>query len=234
MPRKPTKGNAPAARTAEASSAQNQSTNERTKPMNSIAASKYDPVNMSLVIADVTILQDEEGRYSLNDLHAASGGAKKHAPSYWMQTQQFKDLVAALDEELIAGKSVLITGIPAIKTVAGRYGGTFVVKELVYAYAMWISAAFSLRVIRAYDALVTAAKGHNLSMGMSVNSWSGLIGKSRGMLKDIAQCTDRGVAEGIYSLLLHTNRVNGIATLPLHRLAPGLRQELLDFEGGAA
>jgi hypothetical protein len=99
---------------------------------------------VSITLADVgTIRTDDQGRFSLNDLHKAAGEESRHRPRYWQEGQQAQSLIAELDKD----------GIPSISAKPGV--GTYVCKELVYAYAMWISAAFQLKVIRAFDALAT-------------------------------------------------------------------------------
>jgi hypothetical protein len=102
---------------------------------------------MNLVtISGTLIRQDQDGRYCLNDLHKAAGGEQKHKPSEWLRIQQAQDLIDEL------GKA----GIPAlVSNHGGKTPGTYVCKELVYAYAMWISAPFQVKVIRAYDAMAT-------------------------------------------------------------------------------
>jgi hypothetical protein len=106
----------------------------------------------SLTICSTSIRTDYEGRYCLNDLHAASGGEDKTKPSNFFRP----DSTSALIDELLTSEHLKVAIAP-LRAVAGRTGGTWVVKELVYAYAMWISPKFHLQVIRAYDALVTAA-----------------------------------------------------------------------------
>ena len=100
-------------------------------------------INTPLTIADIVIRQDEQGRYCLNDLHVSSGNESKHKPANFLRNQQAIDLIELLKSEKLEPVNV-INGI-----------GTLAVKEVVYAYAMWISPVFTLKVIRAYDALVT-------------------------------------------------------------------------------
>lgn len=106
---------------------------------------------MTLNISNLPIRQDEDGRFSLNDLHKASGNLAKHKPSEYLRNQQAKDLVSEIELEAVN---------PAIKIIKGRgLTGTYACKELVYAYAMWISPAFTLKVIRAYDSLASVQYG---------------------------------------------------------------------------
>lgn len=103
---------------------------------------------MNIVIANTTIRTDTEGRYCLNDLHRAAGGEAKHQPAFWMRNAQTQALI-----EEIGASANLQTPVTTLND--GKNNGTYVAKELVYAYAMWISPAFHLKVIRAYDAMVT-------------------------------------------------------------------------------
>lgn len=103
----------------------------------------------NLIVADVAIRRDEEGRYCLNDLHRAAGGESRHQSAFFMKRPETVELIAELSN------SAVQKNYTPVVSKAGRYGGTYVCKELVYAYAMWISPAFHLKVIRAYDQMVT-------------------------------------------------------------------------------
>lgn len=106
--------------------------------------------SIAIAIADVAVRQDGKGRYNLNDFHRAAGEENRHRPSLWAENQQAKDLVAEIAQE--TGKA----GIPALVLQrGGKAPGTYACKELVYAYAMWISPAFHLKVIRTFDKAVT-------------------------------------------------------------------------------
>lgn len=73
----------------------------------------------ALTVCNISVRQDTEGRYCLNDFHKAAGGRASHAPNHWKIVGQTQELLRAL----------LTTDIPAIKMTAGRYGGTYVCKE---------------------------------------------------------------------------------------------------------
>lgn len=111
-------------------------------------------VKPAIAIDGFEIRTDDEGRFCLNDLHKASGADVKNKPSNFMQN----DKTQALVRELIGDgnpSSVQIQPLSVIR--GGLEQGTYVVKELVYAYAMWISASFNLKVIRTFDSVSNCA-----------------------------------------------------------------------------
>lgn len=127
--------------------------------MTSLTQNFLNPNNKPFVIGNLSIRQDEDGRYCLNDLHKASGDDKKHFPAYFLRNQQTKDLITLIESEnydmqICTSKNQAVNAIKG----KGKDQGTYVVKELVYSYAMWISAKFHLMVIRAYDAMVMQTK----------------------------------------------------------------------------
>ncbi|MBS9781939.1 MAG: KilA-N domain-containing protein [Gammaproteobacteria bacterium] len=106
--------------------------------------------NLTILNQDIKI---RDGLFSLNDLHKASGGAEHHRPSKFIRTEQTQSLITEIETENSQSPNMGFQE-KAIKTIkGGKYAGTYGCKELVYAYAMWISAKFSLLVIRTFDKL---------------------------------------------------------------------------------
>ncbi|QGY13242.1 KilA-N domain-containing protein [Escherichia coli] len=93
-------------------------------------------------------------RYSLNDLHraavASGANARTKEPGKFLSSQQTVELV----HELTNTQNLGVDPVSVIH--GGNERGTYVCKELVYAYAMWISPSFHLKVIRTFD-MVTSA-----------------------------------------------------------------------------
>lgn len=104
------------------------------------------PIN----IGETAIAQDINGRFSLNDLHRAAGAEPRHQPAQFLRLDSIAELAREIGEKSDMGNPISV--------VRGGPGqGTFACRELVYAYAMWISAKFHLQVIRTFDALITGA-----------------------------------------------------------------------------
>jgi len=132
----------------------------------------------ALNVGSVTIHQ-RNGLYSLNDLHKASGGDPGQRPGNFLGTAQTKSLIAEISN----------AGISAIEAIRGGNGGTYACRELVIAYASWISPAFHLKVIRVF--LDTTAPAQQ-SLPMPEASASGI---SPAVVNEIVASTTQHIVE---------------------------------------
>lgn len=109
----------------------------------------------ALTIIDTEIRQDAQGRFRLNDLHRAAVAAGHDYKRCQVEHFTRTDTTQALVNEL--RKNGELDFEPLVST-AGRYGGTYACRELVIAYAAWISPAFHLKVLQVFLAATAASR----------------------------------------------------------------------------
>ena len=110
-----------------------------------------------LHIGGVEIAQDEHGRYSLNDMHRAAGGDKRHQPSDFLRSESVRAFIAELDQ------TPGICGVSAVASATGRNGGTFGARLVVLRYAAWIAPTFEVQVYQCFDDMTRGkAPGYRL------------------------------------------------------------------------
>ena len=159
------------------------------------------PISFSILDNTIRIV---DGRYSLNDLHKASGNNDKHQPAFFLRNQQTKDLIDEINQSANLHSAVKVIN-------GGLKRGTYVCRELVYGYAMWISAKFHLMVIRAFDAMYSQPaqqvlpilpKNPHLAIRRAVEA----IGKG-----------DRVVYKAVYNKLYEKFQVNSYKELTVEQ-----------------
>lgn len=101
---------------------------------------------VAVFISGSKISCDENGLYSLNDLHKASGGEKRHEPNRWLRSVAVKEVI----EEMEKSDAHIW-----VSKKGGKDQGTFVNEILFSMYASWISPKMHIRV---YEIFTQAIK----------------------------------------------------------------------------
>lgn len=159
---------------------------------------------IALTLGNITIRQ-QNGLFSLNDLHTAAGSEPKHQPHEFLRIEQTKALVAELSN---SGDSRNY-----LETKRGKFGGTYACRELVIAYAAWISAAFHLKVIRVFLA-ATTPQAEPTQTRLDYNRISPAQAQDlKEIVAAIVQAGIQGYAE-TWSRLQRKFRVNSYLELP--------------------
>lgn len=104
----------------------------------------------------VSVRVDNEGRYSLNDLHAAAvangEATESQRPSVFLRSAQIKRFVKALKSKAL--KSALEQNQPLRVIKGGDQSGAWGVELLAIRYAAWIKPEFEIEVYEVFRTVV--------------------------------------------------------------------------------
>ncbi|EFB0086457.1 KilA-N domain-containing protein [Salmonella enterica] len=115
----------------------------------------------TVVVNGVSVRVDEEGRYSLNDLHAAAvangEATESQRPSVFLRSAQIKRFVNALKAKAPKSASEQIQPLRVIK--GGEESGAWGVELLAIRYAAWIKPEFEIEVYEVFRTVVRLGVG---------------------------------------------------------------------------
>lgn len=151
----------------------------------------------------VSVRVDDEGRYNLNDLHAAAvangEATEQQRPSQFLRSAQVKRFIKALKAKVQKSTLEQIQPLNVIK--GGDEPGVWGVELLAIRYAAWIKPEFEIEVYEVFRTVVRLG----ISAMSRLNKIDHMINTET---KAISQCASQMAKWGVggRKQLLHTAR----------------------------
>lgn len=158
----------------------------------------------TVVVNGVSVRVDKEGRYSLNDLHAAAvlkgEATESQRPNKFIRSASVKRFVTALDSR---GQKSRVEQKQSLKVVNGGIDkGVWAAELLAIRYAAWIKPEFEIRVYDTFreamlsgissmtmlnrlDLLISSEKQDVSACARKMNQWG--VGGRKNMLETTRQ-----------------------------------------------
>ncbi|TRL63526.1 KilA-N domain-containing protein [Citrobacter youngae] len=151
----------------------------------------------------VSVRVDDEGRYCLNDLHAAAvangEASESQRPSVFLRSAQIKRFVKALKSKALKSASEQNQPLNVIK--GGDQSGAWGVELLAIRYAAWIKPEFEIEVYEVFRTVIRLG----ISAMSRLNKIDHIINTET---KQISQCASQMAKWGVggRKQLLHAAR----------------------------
>ncbi len=104
----------------------------------------------TVAVNGVSVRVDEEGRYNLNDLHAAAvaegNATESQRPGEFLKTKQVQRFVQALSDAKKVASVLTIKG--------GQLQGSWGLELIAIRYAAWLNPLFEIKVYETFQMLV--------------------------------------------------------------------------------